>query len=117
MNIQTISDMNNSLTPTGNEPASVPHNRLESGVPARCAGDSFIRRIVSFRKTGRPVISFRNVVKSCYFIYLLRYTHNVALTTFFLYPHNVSESFYLRVLIQLINGFKYDLFISQSCHI
>ncbi|KAL4555903.1 hypothetical protein LXL04_038535 [Taraxacum kok-saghyz] len=31
-----------------------------SGVPARCAGDSFIRRMVSFRKTGRPVTSFRN---------------------------------------------------------
>ncbi|KAL4573604.1 hypothetical protein LXL04_020415 [Taraxacum kok-saghyz] len=31
-----------------------------SGVPARCAGDSFIRRMVSFRETERPAISFRN---------------------------------------------------------
>ncbi|KAL4557409.1 hypothetical protein LXL04_035586 [Taraxacum kok-saghyz] len=30
MNIQIIFEMINSLTPTGNEPASVPHNRLES---------------------------------------------------------------------------------------
>ncbi|KAL4577508.1 hypothetical protein LXL04_013617 [Taraxacum kok-saghyz] len=29
------------------------------GVLARCAGDSFIRRMVSFRETERPAISFR----------------------------------------------------------
>ncbi|KAL4583252.1 hypothetical protein LXL04_007820 [Taraxacum kok-saghyz] len=32
------------------------------GVPARCAGDSFIRRIVSFRKTERLVIFFEEMV-------------------------------------------------------
>ncbi|KAL4563388.1 hypothetical protein LXL04_027429 [Taraxacum kok-saghyz] len=32
---------------------------IRSGIPARCAGDSFIRRMVSFRKTERSKISFR----------------------------------------------------------
>ncbi|KAL4583228.1 hypothetical protein LXL04_007795 [Taraxacum kok-saghyz] len=35
---------------------------IHIGVPARCAGDSFIRRIVSFRKTERPVIFFEEMV-------------------------------------------------------
>ncbi|KAL4580362.1 hypothetical protein LXL04_016553 [Taraxacum kok-saghyz] len=34
----------------------------ENGVPTRCADDSFIRRMVSFRKTERPLISFRRDV-------------------------------------------------------
>ncbi|KAL4572877.1 hypothetical protein LXL04_019665 [Taraxacum kok-saghyz] len=30
-----------------------------NGVPVRCAGDSFFRRMVSFWETERPAISFR----------------------------------------------------------
>ncbi|KAL4554805.1 hypothetical protein LXL04_037411 [Taraxacum kok-saghyz] len=37
----------------------MPSSILPVGVPARCAGDSFIRRMVSFRKTERSKISFR----------------------------------------------------------
>ncbi|KAL4589268.1 hypothetical protein LXL04_002174 [Taraxacum kok-saghyz] len=32
----------------------------DSGVPARCAGDSSIRRMVSFRKTEGSIVSFRS---------------------------------------------------------
>ncbi|KAL4571935.1 hypothetical protein LXL04_018703 [Taraxacum kok-saghyz] len=47
-----------------------------SGVPARCAGDSFIRRMVSFRETERPAIFFPKGR-------LVGYPHNVTLTTYF----------------------------------
>ncbi|KAL4590936.1 hypothetical protein LXL04_003883 [Taraxacum kok-saghyz] len=33
--------------------------RVKCRVPARCAGDSFIWRMVSFQETERPAISFR----------------------------------------------------------
>ncbi|KAL4567426.1 hypothetical protein LXL04_023010 [Taraxacum kok-saghyz] len=48
----------------------VQENPGPCGVPARCAGDSFIWRMISFRKTERPVKFFEK-------------THNVALTTYF----------------------------------
>ncbi|KAL4561689.1 hypothetical protein LXL04_033860 [Taraxacum kok-saghyz] len=32
---------------------------VSDGVPARCAGDSSLRRMISFRKTKRPIIYFR----------------------------------------------------------
>ncbi|KAL4579745.1 hypothetical protein LXL04_015910 [Taraxacum kok-saghyz] len=47
-----------------------------SGVPARCAGDSFIRRMVSFRETERPAIFIPEGR-------LVVYPHNVTLTTYF----------------------------------
>ncbi|KAL4581917.1 hypothetical protein LXL04_006451 [Taraxacum kok-saghyz] len=46
--------------------------RIKNGVPARCAGDSSIRRMVSFRKTERPIICFRTDGESCYSIYSFR---------------------------------------------
>ncbi|KAL4573549.1 hypothetical protein LXL04_020359 [Taraxacum kok-saghyz] len=46
------------------------------GVPARCAGDSFIRRMVSFRETERPAIFISEGR-------LVVYPHNVTLTTYF----------------------------------